>query len=136
LNLPSPMGTGDWHMEQTFFRSREKRSRSFISGVGCATDTTPLLGDAGVFDCTALLDDLKIPHSEGPVDAASHARAIADLVLAAVLRNESPDFVRLDDWMPRDSDKQEVFDLLSIALKQLGHEQHQKVLAWQNTNAI
>ena len=49
LNLPSPTGTGDWHMEQTFFRQRDKRSRSFISGVGCPTDTTPLLGDAGVY---------------------------------------------------------------------------------------
>lgn len=31
----------------------------------------------------------------------------------------APDFVDLDDWMPRDSDKQEVFDLLSMAFKQL-----------------
>lgn len=136
LNLPSPTGTGDWHMEQTFFRSREKRSRSFISGLGCATDTTPLLGDTGVFDCTTLLDDLKIPHVEAPVYAANHARAIADLVLAAVLRNESPDFVRLDDWMPRDSDKQEVFDLLSIALPQLRSEHQKTILTWKNKNAV
>lgn len=136
LNLPSPTGTGDWHMEQTFFRPREKRSRSFISGVGCPTDTTPMLGDAGVFECTSLLNDLKIPHAAGSVYAASHARAIVDLVLAAVLRGESPDFVRLDDWMPRDADKQEVFDLLSIAFKQLCSEHQQKVLAWQNKNVI
>jgi hypothetical protein len=136
LNLPSPTGTGDWHMEQTFFRSRETRSRSFISGVDCATDTTPILGDAGVFDCTDLLDELRIPHVNGSVYAANHARATADLVLSAVLRDESPDFVRLDDWMPRNSDKQEVFDLLAIALKQLRPTQQQKLLAWQNKNAI
>lgn len=136
LNLPSPTGTGDWHMEQTFFRSRETRSRSFISGIDCATDTTPILGDTGVYDCTALLDELKIPHVEGVVYAANHARATADLVLSAILRNESPDFVRLDDWMPRDNDKQEVFDLLVIALKQLQPEQQQRVLAWQKKNTI
>jgi hypothetical protein len=62
LNLQSPTGTGDWHMEQTFFRSREKRSRSFISGAGCPTDTTSILGDTGVYDCTAVLDELGIPH--------------------------------------------------------------------------
>jgi hypothetical protein len=136
LNLPSPTGTGDWHMEQTFFHSRETRSRSFISGVDCATDTTSILGDIGVYDCTDLLDDLRIPHAEGSVYAANHARAIADLVLSAVLRDESPDFIRLDDWMPRDSDKQEVFDLLSIAFKQLRHKQQQALLAWQNKNVI
>lgn len=123
-------------MEQTFFRQREKRSRSFISGSGCATDTTLILGAAGVYDCTALLDELRIPHAEGAVYAANHARAIADLVISAVLRNESPDFVRLDDWMPRESDKREVFDLLAIALKQLPSERQQKVLAWQTKNSI
>ena len=118
LNLPSPTGTGDWHMEQTFFRQREHRSRSFISGVGCPTDTTHILGEAGVYDCTAVLDELGIPHESAVAYAANHARAIADLVLAAVLRGESPAFVVLDDWMPRDSDKQQVFDLLA---KALGH---------------
>lgn len=123
LNLPSPTGTGDWHMEQTFFRSREKFSRSFISGVGCPTDTTPILGDAGVYDCTAVFAELGIPHDGAVAYAANHARAAADLVLAAVLRGESPDFVVLDDWMPRDSDKQQVFELLDSALRHLSAEQ-------------
>src|SRR6218665_3726525 len=92
LNLPSAAGTGDWHMEQTFFRQREKRSRSFISRVGCPTDTTAILGDVGVYDCPARFDDVVIPH-EGPLAyAASHARACAALVLAAVMRGDQPDF--------------------------------------------
>ena len=53
-----------------------------------------------------------VPHPKGPVYAATHARAIADLVLGAILRDESPDFVPLDDWMPRDDDKREVRALL------------------------
>lgn len=130
LNLPSPTGTGDWHMEQTFFRQREKRSRSFISGVGCLTDTTSMLGDAGVYDCTATLDELGIPHESEVAYAANHARACADLVLASVMRGVSPDFVALDDWMPRDSDKQQVFDLLGMALGHLTAEQKDKVLGW------
>ena len=136
LNLPSPTGTGDWHTEQTFFRQREKRSRSFISGVGCSTDTTPMLGDTGVYDCTATLDELGIPHESAVAFAASHARACADLVLAAVMRGDQPDFVTLDDWMPRDSDKQQVFDLLAKALGHLTAEQRDKVLRWQKKNAI
>lgn len=135
LNLPSPTGTGDWHMEQTFFRSRKKRSRSFISGAGCPTDTTSILGDTGIYDCTAVLDELGIPHESAVVYAANHARATADLVLAAVQRNESPNFVVLDDWMPGDSDKRQVFDLLSKALGHLSREQQTKVLEWERKNA-
>lgn len=136
LNLPSPKGTGDWHMTQTFFRPRAHRSRSFIAGEGCATNTTPILADIGVFDCTDLLDSLHIPYEEGSAYAATHARAIADLVLSAVMRGESPEFVRLDDYMPRNSDKQEVFDLLAIALKQLEPQQQKQVLEWQIKNAV
>lgn len=136
LNLPSPTGTGDWHMEQTFFRPRVRRSRSFISGVGCPTDTTAILGDFGVYDCTAVLDELGIPHESTIAYAANHARATADLILAAVLRGESPDFVVLDDWMPRDNDKRQVFDLLAKALEHLTQEQQKKVLEWERKNAI
>src|SRR6218665_1726658 len=108
LNLPSPAGTGDWHREQTFFRQREKRSRSFLSGGGGPTDRTASLWGAGFYPCTARLDELGFPHESPLACAASHARACADLVLAAVMRGDQPDFVTLDDWMPRDGDKQQV----------------------------
>lgn len=134
LNLPGPNGTGDWHMAQTFFRPRVKRSRSFISGIGCSTDTTSILGDIGVYDCTAVLDELGIQHESAVVFAADHARAIVDLVLAAVLRGESPDFVVLDDWMPRDTDKQQVFDLLLKAIPHLTNEQQKRVQEWRKVN--
>jgi hypothetical protein len=66
-----------------------------------------------------VLDELKIPHPDGSVYAADHVRAIADVVLVAVLEGGSPDFVQLDDWMPADADKQRVFDLFGIAVEQL-----------------
>ncbi len=132
LNLSSSTGTGDWHFAQTFKRERRHRSRSFISGHECATDTTALLGDAGVFDATALLHSLQMPCEGGVAYAASHARVCADLVLVAVMRGESPDFVRLDDWMPRDADKRAVHDLLEIALPQLNAANAATVKAWQH----
>lgn len=81
LNLPSSTGTGDWHFWQTFERERRHRSRSFISGAGCATDTTALLGDAGIYEASELLRTLGIRFEGGTAYAASHARACADLVL-------------------------------------------------------
>ena len=60
LNPPSSTGTGDWHFVQTFERERQHRSRSFISGAGCLTDTTGLLGDAGIYEASELLRTLGI----------------------------------------------------------------------------
>jgi FAD/FMN-containing dehydrogenase len=132
LNLPSATGTGDWHMEQTFFlpNPKKQRSRSFISGEGCATDTTAILGDDGIYDCTEILDKLGIPHDSAFAYAASHARAIADLALDSVLRDASPDFV------VRDGDKQEVYDILTKAHGHLTADQQEHVRWWERKNAI
>lgn len=135
LHLPSTNGTGDWHMEQTFFQSREKRSRPFISDTGCPTDTTPLLGEVGIFDYTHLLDDLGIPHEGEVAYAANLVRTTADLVLGAVLRGQAPDFFTLDDWMPRHSDKQQDFDLLAMAYHHLTADQQDKTREWERRNA-
>ncbi|RMS04957.1 hypothetical protein ALP73_200145 [Pseudomonas coronafaciens pv. garcae] len=130
LNLPSATGTGDWHMHQTFFRPRQSFSRSFISGKGCATDTLDMLGDSGIYDCTSILKSLGIPHEGTNAFAANHARATADIVLDAVMRGGSPDFVVLDDWMPRLSDKHEVLKLLHKAQEFLIIEQQAVLHAW------
>lgn len=135
LNLPTAVGTGDWHQVQTFFRPRRRLARSFISGVGCPTDTTALLGRIGIVDCTQVVERLRIPHQGARVFAATHARAVADLVLAAVQRGESPDFVDLDDYMPRPEDKREVCDLLQIAAAKLSDAARQQVNAWRISNA-
>lgn len=136
LNLPSPNGTGDWHLVETFFRPRQQRSRTFLAGFGCETDTNSYLADHGIYECSAIMDELQIPHPQGEVYAANHARAIADLVLGAVLSDGSPDYIQLDDWMPSESDKKEVFDLICMAFSKLNPEQQHKVKVWQQKNSI
>jgi hypothetical protein len=138
LNLPLPEGTGDWHMVDTFFMTRATRPdwhpAALIFGKGCRLDTNPLLGDIGIYDCTDKLDELGIPHESKDAFAADHARAIADLVLCAVMEGGNPAFVILDDWMPGDEDKQKVYELLERALAGLTLEQKDKVLAWKEAN--
>jgi hypothetical protein len=131
LNLIAPEGTGDWHMIEIFFRPHKNRAVTFIAGEGCATNTIPFLGDAGVFDCTSVLNDMRIAYGGEVAYAANHARAIADLVIGTVLRGQSPEFVIVDDWMPRDSDKQKVYDLLDRALPQLSPEHQEKIRQWR-----
>lgn len=136
LNIPSSKGTGDWHLIETFFRPHQQRSRLFIAGAGCEADTTPLLADQGVFECSAILNEWGIPHPPGTVYAATHARAIADMVLVCVLDGSHADYVELDDWMPRNEDKQAVFDLLDMAMQYLTLEQKSRVTVWKTKNSI
>lgn len=131
LNLISEDGTGDWHFVETFGRDRVITGRFAIVGEGCETNTNAYLGNAGIYDCTALLDELGIPHESTPAFAADHARAITDLVLAESLLGRSADFAILDDWMPQPESKQKVYNLLSIAKPQLPAAARSAVEAWE-----
>lgn len=132
LNLPSPEGTGDWHFEQTFFRCRNRLSRSFISGKGCATDTTWIFGLEEIYDCTNTLDSMRVLYEAAPVYAASHSRAIADMVLDAIIRRESPDFIVLDDWMPFESSKAKVATLLKRTHAHLKPDELEALFLWES----
>jgi hypothetical protein len=135
LNIPGSGASGDWHLQQTFFRPRRKLSRSFISGEGCPTNTNKYFGSEGIYDCTAILDELSIPYESAPVFAASHIRAAADLVIDAVSRGLSPDFVVLDDWLPLAIDKAGVFELLERAEQYMPVDQQEAVRKWKDRNA-
>jgi hypothetical protein len=135
LNIPSDSGTGDWHMIETFFKPTKVMARLFVAGVGCADDTTPLLYDLGVFECSDVLDRHNIPHTSGPVFAASHARAIADMVLVVTLEDGNPAFIDLDDWMPEREDKNKVFELLDIATSKMGPHEKERVSRWIAANS-
>ena len=102
---------------------------------GCPTDTTKIFGAEGIYDCTEMLAHQRIPHEGERAYAASHARATADLVIGSILRGTA-NFVCLDDWMPRDSDKQEVYDLIDKALPHLSVEQQAKAQEWLTRNPV
>lgn len=135
LNLISEDGTGDWHFVQTFCRDRVISGRFAIVGEGCETNTNTYLGNAGIYDCTALLDEQRIQHESTPAFAANHARAIADMVIAESLLGRLADFAILDDWMPRPRDKQKVYDLLAQAKAKLPELARKMVLEWEAANS-
>lgn len=135
LNIPSESGSGDWHLVETFLKPKKASSRLFVTGVGCSDDTTPLLADAGVYECSKVLDQYKIPRPAGKVFAANHARAIVDMVVTTVLGGGSPEFITLDDWMPSDEDKQSVFSLLSLALTKIEPSKRKLVSKWMMKNS-
>ena len=71
--------------------------QSFISILGC--------DDA---------DEYGILH-DGPLWCATHAQAIADMVVKSILVERNASHVHLDDWMPSVAHKRQVFDLLMHA---------------------
>lgn len=135
LNIPSETGTGDWHFDLAFRKHDGPRPLPFMVGEGQGYDTTVLLGDAGVFECSAILDRIGVPHEPGPVYAANHARAIADMVLGSVMRGNTALPVTLDDWMPRTEDKAAVLRLLQIAESRLDSNQRARVNVWVGKNS-
>lgn len=57
-------------------------------------------------------------------------RAITDMILEAVLRNENPDFVPLDEWMPTNNDKRKVLVLPDRARPHLTSLQLEAITKW------
>jgi hypothetical protein len=92
LNLRMPgEDTGDWHFQVSFFCSTEEpRKSATLAGKGMDVDTTPSLGELGVRDMAAVLERNKVCTDCGPVFAANHYRAIADLALAEVQEKRFP----------------------------------------------
>ncbi len=109
LNVPSAEGTGDWHMLGTF-NEKNTKPLQFIAGQSLIS----ILGRDGIVDRSRDADEYGIQH-DGPLCCATHARAIADMVVKSILAGKNASYVTLDDWMPSVADKRQVFDLLRHA---------------------
>lgn len=130
LNIISGRGTGDWHEIRNFLRPRKRVPSEFLVEKNSAFDPFPYFGNDGIFECGSVLQRMGVLHEIKLVYAATHARAIADMVLGCVLSNESPEFIALDDWMPKESDKREVRNLLARAEKRLKPREVAAMQAW------
>jgi hypothetical protein len=131
LNSPCDAGTGDWHEDSVFLTPRVRIPRSFIIALGQEFDPSALLGEVGIYDASHALDNLGVKHPPGPVFAASHTRAIADMVLVSVLRGESTAHVsQLDDWLHTAAEMQEVVSIVELSIPKLSPEQAQSLEPW------
>ncbi|MEQ1074569.1 hypothetical protein [Acinetobacter pittii] len=99
-------------------------------------DTNVYLGEEGVFEASEIIRTMGIPIFSPTVYAATHARAIADKIIAeaflAIKLNGSKLFRYIslhdfNDYMPEDTDKLRVYELLEKAIKLLPQEQSNHV---------
>ena len=121
--LDSQNQTGDWHSYDAWHRPNACVGLYQVVGKGCQLDTTPYLGDLGVFHANELVyEKMGLPYFGDAVYCATHARAIADLVIAEAFF--TPPF------MDTAEDKQKVYDLLQIAIPKLPKAQSDHVSEW------
>lgn len=131
--------TGDWHNIETWFNPQAQIKRYNIVGTDQELDTTPYLGSAGVFESSELFKRMGIPKFSDTVYCATHARAIADLVIAeaffATPYNGTKLFRKMqltdfDDFMCTPADKQRVYDLLEPSVAKLPADAANHVSEW------
>jgi hypothetical protein len=137
LNIPAPEGTGDWHFAETFEGFAGRPPGPFQLAGDNATDTRRWLGDTGIFDARSRLEPYRLELPPGPIYAADHYRAIADMVLAAVVAGQPfEDSISLDDWLPEPQEKDRFRTLLETAKPALTLEQWNRIVLWVSHSMI
>ena len=143
LNINDPIHhTGDWHTVEIWNPNAKLKDFHIMGKQSPALLNTNLyLGTDGVFDATHLLLEMGIPKFNDVVYASTHARAIADQVIAEAFFAKPLNgsklfrFISLydfDDYMPESTDKDRVYTLLEKAVLRLPEEQSLHVKAWLN----
>ena len=98
LNLLSDEGSGDWHPSAYFYSV--KGSVEYTFGEGCAVNTVDLLGIDGISDCSQKIRDMGLAWQGEVCYAASHERALADLVLASLRGGGTARHLSADEVLP------------------------------------
>ena len=131
LNIPSPEGTGDWHFSETFEGTAGRPPGPYQLVGDDLLNTKPLLGDAGIFDARARLEPYRLELPPGPIYAADHYRAIADMVLTAIVARQSFEHsIILDDWLPEPDGQVRLWRLLETAKPALILDQWSRITVW------
>lgn len=106
LNVPNEDGSfADWHFDEVFLSGRGKIR---IAGQD-APETATLLGNYGIRECGGVLRrfGVSLPTDE-KVYAASHIRAILDMVLYSIANQRPPEHVTVHDMLDAPEDVAEL----------------------------
>jgi hypothetical protein len=133
LNIPSPEGTGDWHFSETFEGAAGRPPGPYQLAGDDLLNTRFLLGDAGIFDARSRLEPYRLELPPGPIYAADHYRAIADICLTAIVARQSfENSIILDDWLPEPDEQVRLWRLLETAKPALTVDQWERIDLWMS----
>lgn len=130
LNLPSPTGSGDWHFQSVF--SEHGYTRGFYAGIGAEINTNSLYESNDIEECSQALKNLGIEFDGEKAYAATHPRAIADLLADSLLRGRQTNFIVLDDWLNESQDLLKLNLLLEKLSNNLTAAQLRLLESWKN----
>jgi hypothetical protein len=85
--------------------------------------------ELGIFDCTDIFDAHGIPHEESSVWVATHARAIADMLLFSVSRDLPFDSILINEWTTSFA-RLELKQILDLELPLVPPEHKQRIQDW------
>lgn len=109
LNIPSPEGTGDWHMLGAFNEKNIKPIQFIADELFIQIFETDEIEDK-----SDIANEYGIHHI-APLYCATHYRAIADMAIKSFLSGRNANYIDVDDWLDTDEQKQKVFTLLTNA---------------------
>jgi hypothetical protein len=115
LNVPNEdLSFADWHFDEMFLSGRRTPR---VAGIDTKS-TFDLLGNYGIRECSGVLRrcGVSLP-TDDKVYAASHIRAILDLVIFSILKNRLPEHVTVHDMLDASEDVAELQTQVN-ALKQ------------------
>lgn len=106
LSIPSSQGTGARHMLKTF---DDQNPLQFFAG----NEIIRFLGTRGIINRSDDADRAGIPYI-GTLWCATHARAVADMMVKSYLSGKDTKHIRMHDWLDDDGFKETIFILKTI----------------------
>ena len=130
LNLYESKDSGDWHSSIAIKSIETGNSKSpfFIINDTAKLNTIEYLGLDGIVDYSKELLQMGIENFYNVILVAKPYRAVADMLLYAIVNNRNSSFIEVDNWIPKRKEKLEIFRILSNAKDKLSKLQKKQLV--------
>lgn len=131
LNLyyDSEWGRGDWHSSAAIIAMESGVSKSDLFIINKKSDIDYLghLGLDGIVEYSKEIKEMGIKNTRNVVYVATSERAVADMLLRALLRDIPTKDVSVDDWLTPMEQKIKLFKILDNARGKLTEHQESRL---------
>lgn len=129
LNLYDSKDSGDWHSSIAVksIETGQSKSPFFIINNNAKLNTIEYLGLDGIVDYSKELMQMGIKNFNNIVLVAKPYRAVADMLLYAIVNNRNSSFIEVDNWIPKRKEKIEIFRILNNAKDKLSNIQKKQL---------
>ncbi len=130
LNLYDSNESGDWHSSIAIksIETGQSKSPFFIINNSAKLNTIEYLGLDGIVDYSKEIIDMGIKNFNNVVLVAKPCRAVADMLLYAIINKRNTDFIEVDNWIPRRKEKLDIFRILNNAKDKLSKSQKKRLV--------